>query len=215
MNMPNITLVVATDKNNAIGINNTLPWKVPSELSLFKQYTKNKLLICGKNTFVSLPFILPDRDMIVLSSKDETKNIMSEKLDNFKNKFPEKEIPFLALANTFDSLVDFLLNLEKNYDEICVIGGGQIYELFYPIADKIRHTIINCEIDNADVFFDLPNSNYWLLKNKNNYEQQKNDQYSFCIYELIKKKSANIVSIKTKKQLSKEEIIKIRLNLDG
>ena len=61
----NINLIVAMCKNNGIGYNNELPWKILSDLKKFKKLTQgkgNNAVIMGKNTYESIKKSLPNRD---------------------------------------------------------------------------------------------------------------------------------------------------------
>jgi len=52
MNMPvTLSLIVATDRNNGIGINNALPWRLPEDLAFFKRITSGHTIIMGRKTF--------------------------------------------------------------------------------------------------------------------------------------------------------------------
>ena len=114
-----VNIIVAYCKNNGIGKNNTLLWDIKEDMAKFKRLTlgnKNNAVIMGRKTYESLNKIdgLANRDNLILSkslqiNKTNTKNIVQ----------------------TFESLQ----NLEtfvrsKNYDEVWIIGGEEIYKLF-------------------------------------------------------------------------------------
>lgn len=61
--------IVAADENNAIGIDNQLPWHLPKDLQFFKKTTLGKPIIMGRKTFESLGKPLPGRLNIVISSQ--------------------------------------------------------------------------------------------------------------------------------------------------
>lgn len=67
-----IALVVAMDKNNLIGRNNTLPWSYPEDLKYFKNLTLNKTVLMGRKTFLSIIALLgeplPKRKSLVITS---------------------------------------------------------------------------------------------------------------------------------------------------
>lgn len=48
-------LILAMTKNGGIGMKNSLPWKCPEELTLFKEIIKGSILICGRKTAESIP----------------------------------------------------------------------------------------------------------------------------------------------------------------
>lgn len=56
-----LTLIVAFDRNNAIGRDNELPWKLPDDLKRFKALTVGKPILMGRKTAQSLGRALPGR----------------------------------------------------------------------------------------------------------------------------------------------------------
>jgi dihydrofolate reductase len=62
-----LTLVVAIDANNGIGINNQLPWHLPEDLAHFKRTTSGHPIIMGRKTFDSIGRPLPNRRNIVIT----------------------------------------------------------------------------------------------------------------------------------------------------
>ena len=62
-----LTLVVATDRKGGIGINNTLPWRLPEDLAFFKRTTSGHTIIMGRKTFDSIGRPLPNRRNIVVT----------------------------------------------------------------------------------------------------------------------------------------------------
>ena len=146
-------VILATSKNNVLGLNNSIPWKndFPEELQYFKKITsysennKKNVLIMGRKTFESLPSLLPNRIHIIVSS-------------SFK--YSNNDV---YVVNSFDNAVN--LALELNNNGIFVIGGKSIYiQAFnHYLCGKIYHTIINKEYE-GDVFLELDNYNL-LSKN--------------------------------------------------
>ena len=64
---PHLTLVVAVDANNGIGLDNQLPWHLPADLAHFKRVTLGKPIIMGRKTFDSIGRPLPKRRNIVVT----------------------------------------------------------------------------------------------------------------------------------------------------
>lgn len=62
-----LTIIAAVAANNTIGNNGKIPWKIPEEMKLFKQYTIGYPVIMGRKTFESIGHELPERQNIVLS----------------------------------------------------------------------------------------------------------------------------------------------------
>lgn len=62
-----ISIIVAASENNVIGINNMLPWRLPTDLKYFKSTTLGKPIVMGRKTFESLGKALPGRPNIVIT----------------------------------------------------------------------------------------------------------------------------------------------------
>jgi len=153
--MTKINIIVAICKNNGIGINNTLPWHYTSDLKKFKKLTtgnNNNAIIMGKTTYQSINKNLLNRDNLILSKT----LIIDKKINDYTSK---------SFTN-LDSLLNFTKT--KTYDDIWIIGGSQIYELFLKknIVDKIYLTYIN-KLYDCDIFFPKINLNNFKLINNN------------------------------------------------
>jgi len=124
-------LIWAQDKSGGIGFDNELPWHSSEDLQNFKTLTLNSTIVMGRKTWDSLKIKpLPKRRNIVLSS---------QKLNN---------------VECYNSLDD-LLNALKDESYIYVIGGAQIYSIFYSIADELHISFINQESANVNIFFPI------------------------------------------------------------
>ena len=129
----NITLVVAASENNAIGLNNQLLWHLPKDMRFFKNTTWGMPILMGRATFESMGSKpLPGRLNIVLT---RNKNWKSEGV---------------MVVNTMEQAIE----LAKKYDylELLVIGGGQVYEMALPMANKIWLTRVHCTLE-GDTYF--------------------------------------------------------------
>ena len=137
-------LIVATDKNGGIGLNNNIPWSFKKDMEYFKSMTSSpiekKVVIMGRNTLESLPFdYLPNRiNIVVTSKKIIVPNILTVISLN----------EALRLAYTFTDIED----------NVFVIGGTQLYEEAFKHHELryIYHTQINGNF-NCDKFITLPN----------------------------------------------------------
>ena len=127
-----LSIIVAVAKNNVIGKDNRLLWNLPGDLKRFKDITTGKSIIMGRKTFESLPFILPNRQHIVLT---RDKNFVIED-DN------------VVIVNSIEELQSRLDKEKENF----VIGGGEIYKLLLPYCDKLYLTLIDREFDGDTIF---------------------------------------------------------------
>ena len=134
-----ISIIVAVDRNMAIGADNKLIYWLPDDLKRFKQLTTGNTIIMGRKTFESLPKgALPNRRNIVLTrSKDA----------------------FLEGADRFDSLKKALDDCRKRdcegderSKEVFIIGGASVYKQAIELADRICLTEIDATSDKADTF---------------------------------------------------------------
>ncbi len=154
-----ISIIAAIGKNNELGKDNNLIWHIKEDLQNFKNLTMNKYVVMGANTYASLPKRLEGRKYIVLS-----KHL--------------KEIENGLVFSNFDDLLEFI---NKQNEEIMIIGGSSIYKLFIPYADKIYLTEIDSASD-ADTYFpnfDKSKYKYSILKENSDNELR----YKFVIYE--------------------------------
>lgn len=131
-----IKIIAAIDRQNAIGVDNQLPWSLPKDLAYFKAETKGCPVVMGYNTAKSLPFALPGRRNIVLSSKNQPAPYPGMEV------YPSWEKAHAALDLS-------------NPPVVWVIGGARVYEAFLPIADEIHLTHVDTVVSRADAFFPI------------------------------------------------------------
>lgn len=138
-----ISLLVAMDKNQVIGLNGDMPWHLPNDLKYFKEKTMNNTIIMGRKTFESLGRVLPNRHHVVV-----TRN---------RNITLPKEVDVI-----YDTKEIFELNKNNLGKETFVIGGGKVFEQILPNADRLYITLIDEEF-NGDVYFPAFNKENWKL----------------------------------------------------
>ena len=131
MNRPALSLLAALDRNYAIGRDNTLPWHLPDDLKRFKALTLGKPVLMGRKTAESLGRALPGRRNLVLTRRGAVPFAGME--------------PVSSLAHALDAVADA--------DEVCVIGGGEIFTETLPLAARLHLTWVETVVDGADAFF--------------------------------------------------------------
>ena len=62
-----IGLIVARSKNNCIGKNGKIPWKIKGEQKQFKELTTGNVVVMGRNSYDEIGHPLPNRETIVIS----------------------------------------------------------------------------------------------------------------------------------------------------
>jgi dihydrofolate reductase len=156
-----ISIIVAVGKNRAIGRKNQLLWDIPEDMQHFRNITSGHTVIMGDRTFESIGRPLPNRKNIVVTLQ---KNYQA---------------PGCEVRN---SLEEILGEYKKSDEEVFVIGGGIIYTLSLPYADKLYLTVVDDAPEDADTFF----PDYSEFKNVVKKEEMDNGQYKFTFLELTK-----------------------------
>lgn len=128
--MPKIALIVAHDRRRAIGVDGRLPWHLPDDLRHFKALTQGQAVLMGRRTYASIGRALPGRQNIVLS-RDRA--------------FAAEGIEVHA------GLASALAACRR--DECWIIGGGEIYALGLPLAERLEVTEVDVELPHADAWF--------------------------------------------------------------
>ncbi len=124
------TGVVAMAADRAIGLNNTMPWRLSEDLKLFKRLTLGHPILMGRKTWQSLGRPLPGRQNIVLTRDTE----------------------FAAEGATIIHHIAELEQLELTDSEVMVIGGAQIYALMLPYMRGIYVSEVHGKWQ-ADTYF--------------------------------------------------------------
>jgi dihydrofolate reductase len=158
-----ISLVAAIAKNNAIGKDNKLLWHLPNDLKFFKAYTLGKVILMGRKTFESIgKRALPGRINAVVSRDT---SVQVENVLFFKS-------------------LDAALQHFKNSEEVCIVGGAQMYKDTLPIADLLILTRVDVTPE-ADVYFPEINWSDWkLVSQDERFADEKHAyNYTFQSYE--------------------------------
>ena len=118
-----ISLVAAASDNNVIGINNSLPWKMPADMKFFRNLTMGHVVIMGRKTFESMG----------AKPLGGRKNVIISRNKNFSTNADYTVLG--SLSEAFRLFID-----EK---EVFVIGGSEIFKQAFPQADKIYLTRVH------------------------------------------------------------------------
>ena len=160
----NISLVVAASTNNMIGKDNRLLWSLPNDMRHFKNVTWGMPVVMGRKTFETFKRPLPGRKNIVLSNQKDLK------IDGA-----------IVVSSTSD--VELLVK-EMDVKEMMVIGGGEIYKMYFPKANKIYLTRVDVVIDGDTAFPPIDEKNWNLLSKIDNKAAEKHTyDYSSVLWE--------------------------------
>ncbi len=163
MTPPRLTLVVAIDAQRGIGVDNSLPWRLPEDLAHFKRVTTGHPIIMGRKTFDSIGRPLPNRRNIVVTRNPDWRH---DGVD--------------AVASLADA-VDL-----AGGERACIIGGAQIFGESMDLADEIIVTEIDRTFD-CDTFFPPLAPGQWLETAREKHHSEANGfDYSFVTYRKVK-----------------------------
>ena len=150
-----ITLIVAASTNNVIGVQGELPWTISDDLKRFKALTMGKPIVMGRLTWESIGRSLPGRQNIVITRQPGFSAEGCDVVDS----------PAAALAVAGD------------VEEVMVIGGGQIYDLFLPKAGRLHVTRVDTEIE-GDAFFPAIDDDEWEMTSSESHEASDKNQFA-------------------------------------
>lgn len=161
-----ISLIVARAKNNAIGKNNDLLWKIKDDLRLFKRTTKGHVVIHGRKSFESIGKPLPNRTNIVITRNKDY---------NAKGAF---------VAYSLNEALDLAKKLEQK-EEIFILGGAEIYKQSLEIVDVMYLSEVDAVFEDADAFFPEINLEGWKQTKCDKYDKSEVNEFGFdfCVWE--------------------------------
>ncbi len=154
--MAEVTLIAAAGENNALGKDKDLVWHLPDDFKRFKKLTTGHTIIMGRKTFETFPKLLPNRTHVIITRKKDYK--------------PEGVLVVHSLEDALEKA--------KNDKQPFVIGGGEIYKLALPKADKIELTRVHGSFE-ADTFFPEIDETNWKLTSSAFHPKDEKHDYAF------------------------------------
>jgi dihydrofolate reductase len=163
-NLIPIILVVAVAENGVIGRDNTLPWRIKSDLKFFKSVTMNKPVVMGRKTFGSIGKPLPGRTNIVITRQ------------------PDFAVPGVLVAPGIDQALAAARGdaLRRGADAIAVIGGTEIFAQTLPFATRVILTLVHAKPP-GDTYFPPVDPAVWREAEKLPQPKGPDDEYGFTI----------------------------------
>jgi len=171
MTQPTKTIIAAVSRNGVIGRKGELPWKLSTDLKRFRQLTLGKPVIMGRKTYQSIGKPLVGRQNIIVSRDSD----LSKSRRDTRTGVLEKGI---YITHSFDEAVSLASSLasKSNVNEICIIGGGEIYQQAIKIADQMLLTHIEADVE-GDTYFPNINPNIWKVSSETFVPSGEKDSY--------------------------------------
>lgn len=158
-----LAIVVARAANGVIGRDGDLPWRLKSDLALFKANTLGKPIIMGRKTWDSLPRKpLPGRMNVVLSRDGSFE--------------PEQAV----VCESFMEAVQMAREQAEDdgAGEVCVIGGRSLFEAALPKAKRLYLTDVAAEVE-GDVRFPDFDESAWTEVRREEHPAGEGDDHAF------------------------------------
>lgn len=154
---------IARDRNGVIGKDGGLPWRLKSDMALFKAVTLGKPVIMGRKTWESLPKKpLPGRTNIVLTRDGSFEAKGAIVCEDFS------EAVQIAREQAEDDGVE----------EVCVIGGASLFELALSRAGRLYLTDVDAGVD-GDVRLSPIDESRWREVRREAYPASDTDEFPF------------------------------------
>lgn len=156
-----VAIYVAIAENGVIGRDNGLPWKLSSDLKRFKADTMGKPIIMGRKTYESIGKPLPGRLNIVVSRDPDYRIEGAETVQSVPDA--------ITLATARGRCM-------PGVDDICVIGGGEIYRQALPLADRLHVTHVLASVE-GDTRFPEIDPQTWTVKTSQDFPAGDKDSH--------------------------------------
>lgn len=160
-------LIVAVDKNWAIGNKGGLLVSIPDDMKFFRETTTGKIVVMGKNTLISFPNSKPlkNRENIVIALEKDYK--------------VEGATVVYSIEEALEAVKEY------NTDDVYVIGGGSIYKQMLPYCDTAYVTYMDYAYE-ADTYFpNLDEDDEWKIVEESEEQTYFDIEYYFRTYKRV------------------------------
>ncbi|TZF90295.1 dihydrofolate reductase [Cognatilysobacter lacus] len=165
-----ISIVVAYDRERAIGVDGGLPWHLPDDLKRFKALTLGKPMLMGRRTAQSLGRALPGRLNLVLTRSGR--------------------VPFDGMepVPSIEAALDRVR--AEGAEELAVIGGGGVFEATLPIATWLHLTLVDTAVARSDTWFPPFPLDEWSEVARTHHAADATHAHAFDFVDLVRAKPA-------------------------
>lgn len=157
-------MIVCVSEDYAIGLKGDLLFSLPPDMKHFREKTIGKAIIMGRGTLDSFPGgkALKNRTNIVLT-RDEG--------------FTREDTVAL---HTKEAVLEYVKRFDK--DDVFVIGGGQIYDMFRDDCDEAIVTKVRKKVPADTYFFNIDEDKRWYKASESPVMEHEGVLFTFCTY---------------------------------
>lgn len=160
-------MIVCVSEDFGIGYKGDLLFSLPPDMKFFREQTKEKAVIMGRGTLDSFPGGKPLKNRV---------NIVLTRDENFAREGAE-------VFHSKEEILEYVKKFPE--DDVFVIGGGQIYEMFRDNCSEALVTKVRKKVPCDTYFFDIDNDKSWTLSYEGEPMQYEGTEFSFCTYKRI------------------------------
>lgn len=158
-------LIVNVDNEWNIGSDGDLVFPIREDMKFFRTTTSGKVVVMGRKTLDSFPGGNPLKNRVnVVLTRDKA--------------FAKEGV---TVVNSVEEALEALK--AYNTDDVYIIGGAEIYNLFLDYCDTALVTHVNAVAPKADKKFpDLSIRPEWELCEKSEEKEENSIKFTFCTY---------------------------------
>ena len=151
-----VSIIVAMAENGVIGRDMDLPWHISADLKRFKALTMGHHIVMGRKTFESIGRLLPGRTTVIVTRQSDY------------------QVDGAVIVNSLEAAQA----AATDDSELFIIGGGQVYEIALPLADRLHVTRVHTEVD-GDTSFPAVDWDQWELVSAERHGADEKNDYDF------------------------------------
>ncbi|MDB5615725.1 MAG: diacylglycerol kinase [Devosia sp.] len=159
-----IAMIAGVAENGVIGSDQTIPWRVPSDMAFFKRTTMGKPLVMGRKQYETVGKPLPGRTNIVITRQ--------------RGYQPEGVLVFHSVDEALEKARE--IALADGADEIMIIGGGELYAQLMPRAERLYISHIDLS-PAGDVRFPMIKPEEWAVVDLPEVEPSPKDEATYRV----------------------------------
>ncbi len=159
-----MNLIVAVDRNWAIGKDNKLLVSIPDDMKFFRETTTGKVVVMGRKTLESFPNGKPLKNRVNIVLTRDPKYLVKDAIVVHSKEELDKELA------------------KYNSDDIYVIGGESIYRMLLDDCSRAFVTYVDYSYD-ADTYFpNLDEKTEWKLAEESEEQTYYDIEFYFRTY---------------------------------